>query len=264
MRTSGSNPALVISGGDLSSLDMSVTGTLTVAGVTIAANALEITYVSATQDLGMSGTTSLSFNVGSNAESVAVTLGTSGSTRPGYQRRRPAEPGYEAVTGTLTVAGVTIAANALEITYIVSATQDLGMSGTTSLSFNVGSNAESVAVTLGTSAQPGLVINSGSLQSLDMSVTGTLTVAGVTIAANALEITYVSATQDLGMSGTTSLSFNVGSNAESVAVTLGTSAQPGLVINSGSLQSLDMSVTEHPHGGGKRDDRGQRFGDHLP
>ena len=74
------------------------------AGVTIAANALEITYEDATQDLGMSGTTSLSFNVGSNAESFAVTLELRRSTRPGYQRRRLEQPGHERHRH-LTVAG---------------------------------------------------------------------------------------------------------------------------------------------------------------
>src|SRR5262249_18729663 len=143
----------------------------------------------------------------------------------------------------------TFSADNLEVSY-VSATDDLGISGANSLSFNVGNNSETLAATLGTSANPGLLINSGDLVSLDIRLTGNISAPAVTFSADHLEVSYVSATDDLGISGSTSLSFNVGNNSETLAATLGTSANPGLLISGGDLVSLDISLTGNISGPG--------------
>ena len=136
------------------------------------------------------------------------------------------------------MAGVTIAANALEITY-VSATQDLGMSGTTSLSFNVGSNAESLAVTLGTSAQPGLVISNGSLQSPGRLGDCRLQrFDGLEVAFNQLTVNYDAASGDFTLDGSASISLA----SSNLSATFGDIASGGpdhgIVIQNGELHSL--------------------------
>ena len=85
----GANPGLVITNGVLSSLDMSVTSTFTVLGVTVAADDLQFTFAAASGSIpatfGLAGSTTVS--TADSDLDLDVTFGTA-DPRPGDLRRR--------------------------------------------------------------------------------------------------------------------------------------------------------------------------------
>ena len=83
----------------------------------------------------------------------------------------------------------------------------------------------------------GVVIASGSLESLDASITGSFTIAKVGFTATDLELAYTASPQTIQITGTAGASIG---NIGSLSVSFPNS---GVVIASGSLVSLDASIT---------------------
>ena len=247
---SGGNPGLVISGGALESLDLSVTSSFTVQGVTVAANNLEFTYTAANgptpATFGLAGSTMVS--TADAAFSLDVTFG-NGPT-PGLVISGGAIATLDMiVTGSFTVDSVSFAASNLALAYSEAAsTWSLSGSATvttadqaTSLGVMFGYTDPATGVTV-----PGLVIAGGDLTSLNMTVSTSFSVANVSFAANALDFDYTAQTKTFTLSGSTTLTtaddrINLdvafGYTDPATGVTF-----PGLVITGGDLTSLDLTV----------------------
>ncbi len=231
----------VITNGVLSSLNMTVTSTMSVGGVTFNTSGLVITENASARTFAMTGASS--FSAGSLAN-VQVQLGS------------PASNGNAASTGlliangslsnldmtvnsTIAEAGVTLTADGLHMVY--GATPGPGtysLSGETAAAFP---GLGSFSTTLGTAAHPsGLVIQGANLVSLGTTITSSLSIGGVTFNANHLAFDYTAASNLYQMTGTTGV---VVAGIGGLQVTFGTSSQPnGLVIQNGSLVSLGAKV----------------------
>ena len=233
-------PGLVITDGALSSLDMTVNSTFTVAEVTITAQDLEFQYTvnGADSTFAMTGTGSVAIE---GLGDLSVTFG------------HGADPGLVITDGALSsldmtvnanfaVAAVTITAQDLEFKYTVS-DSTFAMFGTAGVAIE---GLGELSVTFGHGADPGLVIADGALSSLDMTVNANFTVAAVTITAQDLEFQYTVSDSTFAMFGTAGVSIQ---GLGDISVTFGFGSNPGLVIQSGALQSLDMTVDSDIHVG---------------
>ena len=241
----GVTPGLIIASGSLQSLDMTVVS-FAVAGVAITGTDLQFTYAAAGSQFNLSGAADVSIT---GIASLSVVFGhtaANGSVTPGLSLSGGALQSLDmTVDGEFSVAGVTITATDLQVTYSAASSQfnlagaaAVSISGLGSISVSFGHTAAGGGVT------PGLVVSSGSLQSLDMTVNGEFSVARVTISATVLEITYSAASSQFSLqggagvliTGLAGLSVSFGHTATNGSVT------PGLIVSSGSLQALDMTV----------------------
>ncbi len=229
---SGAQPGLVIdqATGALVSFDAAVNTNLTVAGFQITAKDLTIAYQSASQDFEVSGTASFALG-GSN---VDIMLGNGTTTNPG---------GLFISGGSLTmleatldsnidVAGMSINTNGLTVDYNAT-NDDLVVTGTTT--FTLASSK--IGITLGDAKGPGLVMQGGSVTSFDATLNADITVAGLTITTTGLTVDY--SADSLIVTGQASFTLA----GSSVTIMLGDAKGPGLVMQGGSVQDLDASIT---------------------
>ncbi|QEL17125.1 Calx-beta domain-containing protein [Limnoglobus roseus] len=246
----GSNPGLVVVNGSLSSLDMTLTTDLSVAGVGITTKGLRFGYTAANSQYTLAGT----------ATANVAKLGTLGVTF-GYGNN----PGLVVTSGSLTsldmtlttdlsVAGVAITTKGLRFGYSAANSQ-YTLAGTATASV---AKLGNLGVTFGFGTNPGLVVTNGSLTSLDMTLTTDLSVAGVAITAKGLRFGYSAANSQYTLAGTATASV---AKIGNLGVTFGYGSNPGLVVTNGSLASLDMTLnTDITVGGVGITTKGLRFG----
>jgi hypothetical protein len=237
------NTGLVITNGQLESLDMTVTGQISVADVEIATQSLRITY--SADQFTLSGTASVAIDGLGN---LSVTFGDDQT------------PGMVVNNGSLTrldmtidadfeVGRVTVTADALRFTYDA-AEDSFTITGTAGvivagLPGSRGDNA--LSATFGYEGLPGLVVTNGVLERLDVTINATFEVKKVSIKADNLRFTY-EATQSgyiFRMSGAATVIVNgiEGTGQDkSFTVTFGYYGAPGIVIENGALRSLDITV----------------------
>ena len=229
---------LVIAGGALSSLDMTVNASFTVASVVITAKDLEFQYTVSDNTFALSGTAGVSIQ---GLGDLSVTFGHEGLVIVGGALSSL----DMTVNASFTVASVTITAKDLEFQYTVSgANSTFSMSGTAGVKVN---NLGTLAVTFGFGSNPGLVIQNGTLQSLDMTVNSAITVGALNFNLNNMDFTYVAATSvaatsTFTMTGNASVAV---ANVGTLSVTFGGPSITGLVVQNGTLQSLDMTVNSN-------------------
>ena len=139
---------------------------------------------------------------------------------------------------SLSIAGQALTLQSLAIQYSA-AGNEIQISGSGSLKLL----QQTVAVTFGTAQQPGIVIQNGTLSSFDLALgtKSSFSAAGITITPQSLHASYTQNTGTLAISGNAAIS--VGSLLKNVTLDLGGDSTPGLVIQNGSLQSLDGSIT---------------------
>ena len=240
---------LVITNGALTSLDASMSGSFTIAGVSIDASGLTVSY--SPDDNGtytISGATKIS---GPNIPTIAIQLGyTDGSqTVPGLQIEDGTLVGFDASvssTSSFNLGGMTIAPESLTVAYTSDNGGTYSISGDASLSVP---NVIDISIQLGGTENgqtiPGLQIEDGTLEAFDASVTSSFNVGGVTIQTTGLTVAYtsdnggtytVSGGASLSVSSDTSVAIQLGS-------TEGTQTVPGLQIENGTLEGFDASVT---------------------
>ena len=241
----GSTTGLVLSNDKIESLNMTLTASLAVGGVTFATNGLIVTDdVSATNpEVTITGTSS--FTVGS-VGTVKVDFGGPGTQGLVITNDALASLNMT-VTSSLTVGGLMFQTSGLLITEDVGASM-FTMTGDASVSIGSLANLNvqfGSPASNGNAASTGLVITNGSLTSLDMTVNSTITEAGVTLTADDLHLVYNASASPatFSLSGSTTASFP-GLGNSSFNVTLGTTEHPsGLVITGGSLTSLGVVIT---------------------
>lgn len=240
-----STPGIVITGGKLTSLDMSVTGTVTVAKVAISTNDLRISY--ADNKFTMSGKAKATIG---GLGDLSVQFGD--GTQPGMVvdsgKLQRLDMG---ITANFVVKGVTIKAENLRFTYVAQVAGTPGVysltgSASVMISGMSGIGDAGIGVTFGHGQQPGIVVTDGQLQQLDITITANFEVKGVKFNAENLEFTYVA-----GPSGGFSLTGSAkliidgmsGVGDAGIGVAFGSAGHPGIVItNDGTLQQLDVTI----------------------
>ena len=237
-------PGLVVTDGALTSLDATLNSDITVAGVKITAAGLNLSYTAATTQFTLAG----------DATAVVAGIGTLNLTFgvpaveavAGGAAAVPAKPGLVVTDGALTsldatlnsditVAGVTVTAKKLNLTY-TAATGQFTLAGATDATIK---GLGKLDLVFGAAGKPGLVVQNGALVSLDLTVKSDITVAKVKITATDLRLTYTAATTQFALAGTATATIpGIGP----VNLTFGSPGKPGLVAADGSLVSLDLTL----------------------
>jgi uncharacterized repeat protein (TIGR01451 family) len=234
---------LVIQNGQVTSFDASVTSDIVVAGLHIKADSLEMSYDSSTSSYTVTG--SAEFTLEGNTVGVSFakdsTLGTNGLVITNGQLQSLDIK----VTSNVSVGGLTFATDStdgLRVIYVAASTTNthdtLAIRGGASFSFK--------GNTIGVSfPDTGLVIQDGALQSLDVEVDGTIKIASVEFGADNLHVAY---TPPTGSNTHKVVTITGGAhftlNDNTISVNFGGDGKSqGLVIQDGSLQSLNMTVS---------------------
>ena len=171
----GSTPGLVIAGGSLVSLDLTINSSFQVAGVTFNATDLNFDYVAAGGgSFSMSGTAGVTIG---GVNSLTVTIGAGGN--PGLVIDDGSLSSLDAtINSNFELDGLTFNATGLTFDYLASGGGMFTISGTAGVTIG---RVNNLSATFGASGSPGLVINNGSLSSLDMTINSNFEVGGVTI-----------------------------------------------------------------------------------
>ncbi|QEL19615.1 Calx-beta domain-containing protein [Limnoglobus roseus] len=245
----GTAPGLVVANGKLTSLDLTLDSNLTVGGVAFAAKGLEFTYAAATDQFALAGTVGLTVGGIGN---LSVTFGN--ASGPGLVVADGSLTSLNlAVTGDVTIGGVTFATKGLALGY-TAATSQYTLAGTAAVTVGGIGN---LSVTFGHGTDPGLVITKGSLESLHTTVNSSVTIAGVTFATKGLAFDYTAASGAYALTGSAGVTITGIGNA---SVTFGYGTNPGLVVTKGDLTSLDMTLdTDVAIGGVTFGTKGLRF-----
>ncbi len=224
-------PGAAFEGGALKSLDVAVTSTVKLGGLTFSTDSLRGTYDAAVPKFTLSGKTSFDLK----GSSVGVTFG--GAATPGLVVVGGKVTSADfAVNADIKLGGLTFAAKDLRAAY-TDADETYTLKGTATFGLENGDAA--VAATFGGATTPGLVLAKGVVKSADFTVDSKITVGGLTFTSQGLRATYAD-----GDPGTYTLagkaSFALAGNT--VAVTAGSATTPGLVITGGSVRSFDFTV----------------------
>jgi hypothetical protein len=220
---------LVLQGGSLVSLGVTINSVLTIGGVKFNANNLAFDYTAASGLYTMSGMTGVTV---AGIGGLEVTLGT--SSQPSglvVQNGAIASIGFE-VDGGFTVGGVTFTASGLEFDYTANP-QTFQLLGSASVAV---AGVGSFKVTF---ANQGIVIQNGTLESLDVAVNSNLSVDSVTFTTHQLEFEYTASPQTFQLIGTAGVSVT---GIGSFSVTF---ANQGILISNGTLESLDAVVNSN-------------------
>jgi hypothetical protein len=240
---------LVLSGGQVSSLDMTLNSNITTGGLTFNTTGLNFVYAAQSSTFTLTGASSFSFN----SQNVGVTFGGSDS----YFGSAPTaglvitngnlSSVDMIVTSSISVGSLSFRADHLRFTRNLQNSNNVfTMTGATG--FSAG-GLGSVSATFGTAAAngnpatTGLVVTNGSLTSLDMSLTSNISVASVGFSTNGLRFTYQSSANQFTLGGSASATVGGIGNMDVIfGYTDGGVTSPGLVVKNGSLVNLDMTV----------------------
>ncbi len=236
--TASAPGGLVITSGQLTSLDATLNSNIAVAGLTIMTTGLTVDYSATSDSLDVGGTASFSLA----GSTVNIKLGNGNAADPGLALQNGQVESLDAtLNSNIAVAGLTIMTTGLTVDY--SAMNDsLDVSGMAS--FSLADSTVSITLGNGTATDPGLVLQNGQVENLNATISSNITIAGLVITTNKLGIQYTSASlgSSLVISGTAGFMLA----GSSVSITLGddTATNPGgIVIVGGQLMSLDASVT---------------------
>jgi len=146
----------------------------------------------------------------------------------------------------ITIGNASLQVESLELVYDVKDKQ-LEISGTAKFQYQASGASADISVSLGNKDNPGLVIRDGAVQSLMMTVRGEFNILKLNIKSEGLTLEYQKEDQQFVMYGSITLNTaNQGGTQfiRNMKVKLGSSAdKPGIVIASGSLKSIDISLS---------------------
>src|SRR5207237_1387457 len=230
--------------GNVTSLDITVSGNMSLAGLTVNVSSLDFTYNSKAS----SGSTS-QFEI--DGGTVTVTAGSGFSLMgtfgtPGLVIQNGSLTSLDvSITTNLNVGGLSLQTKNLDLQYTSNNGGDFEIASGGSVSATAGSNITFSGV-FGSGSNPGLAIQQGSLTSLDITVSGNMSVAGLTVNVSSLDFTYKNTNGgQFEIDGGT-----VSMTAGSAFSLMGTFGTPGLVIQNGSLTALDVAITSDISVGG--------------
>ena len=224
-------PGIVITAGELKSLDMKIDSNVTIGSAKFITQGLEFTYRSSDNQFTLTGSATVTIR---NVDHLSVTFGHNGS--PGLVISNGALTYLDMTIDSYIVMGsATFATTGLEFTYY-SSIQSFSLTG--SVKVTIG-NIDNLFVTFGYNGNPGLVITDGSLTSLDLRIDSNFTIASATFTTTGLEFTYLSSADQFTLTGSAKVDIR---NMGNLSVRFGHNGNPGLVIAKGNLQSLDMTI----------------------
>jgi hypothetical protein len=228
-------PGIEIQNGSLAQLNFSIAAdsNFTLGGLSIDPKSLAVSYVQSTQTFTLDG--EATFSVGSVIQNVDIKLGD--GTNHGIVVTGGTLTSLQAsVTGDIHVAGATISAKDLTLTYSSNA---FAIYGSATFTFA----SQTLSADLGDAAHPGVAIKSGKLQSLHIGVDGSFNLFGFTVTANQLTVRYDASQHQLEFSG------GVGVSLSSVISGNVTLSRGGLIIDTqtGAL-SIDATNGLDLHG----------------
>ncbi len=229
----GTTPGLVISGGALTNLNMTVDSNFNVGGVTFTASGLNFTYdATGAGSFSMSGTAGVQIG---DMDNLTATFGSGGT--PGLVLTGNSLSQLDmTINSNFEVAGVTFMASGLNFNYDATGGGSFSMSGQAGVQIG---GVDNLTVVFGSGGNPGLLISGGSLSSLDMTINSTFDVADVAFNATNLNFQYTASSDSFSMSGTVGATV---AGIDGLTVTFGAPGTPGLVITGGDLVSLDMTI----------------------
>jgi len=223
------SPGLVITDGALTSVSLSITTAFTLRSLSITPDNLGFSWTSGSTSFSIYG--DLTATVGS--DDIDASLGDIN------------DPGIVIDNGDITSINMSISAE-FSINGLTITPTDLTFEYDEANSqyeiygdITAGFDGNTVAGSLGDADTPGFVIQSGALTSLNIGVTADFTLESLTVSPDALTFQWDAASSHFEIFGSASISFN--SNTADIG--LGDDSTPGLVIDSGSITSLNMSLT---------------------
>jgi hypothetical protein len=231
---------LVISGGSLTSLEMTVNSNISAGGLTFTTSNLTFAYYSASNFFAMKGASSVSVPSVGN---LSVTFGN--TTNYGLVVTNGSLTSLDmTVNSNMNIGSIAITTKNLNFNY-VAASNNFTMKGTAGIAMpSVGS----LDVTFGNATRAGLVITNGVFSSLDMTVNSNFSTGGLSFTTKNLNIYYVNANSMFALTGTAGLAMGSLGNID---VTFGKTAangtiiNRGLVITNGGFTSLDLTVNSN-------------------
>jgi len=250
---SGTNPGVLLQGGSLVSLDITVSSSMTVAGLGLTANGVEFEYQSeTTSSSGIFEIATGTVTVGTSSDPVSFsgTFGgtdSGGNTLPGLAMSGSTLTGLDiTVSSSMNVDDMSLSVNDLQFIYATSSIDSgiytgdfLIQSG--SVTFSTSAQDTVFAAAFGSGVNPGLVVRGESLVSLYATITSTISAQDLTINAANLIFQYEGSSSSFEIV-TGSVSISSGA-IQFASATFGASGAPGLSIENGVLTGLDITIS---------------------
>jgi len=239
---------LVITNGNLSSVDMIVASSISVGSLSFKADHLRFTQNLQNSNNIFTMTGATSFSAG-GLGSVLATFGTAASNgNPGTTGLVITNNSLTSLdmslTSNISVGSVGFSTNGLRFTYQSSSDQ-FTLAGKASATVGgIGNMDVTFGYTTNGTTSPGLVVKSGSLVNLDMTLNSSISVGTVSFDTKGLRFTYAQSTQTYTLGGSAGISVG---GTSGLQATFGYtnpdgSTVPGLTIVGGNLESLSLTV----------------------
>ena len=258
-------PGLMMTGSTLSSVDITVSSSMSVSGMSLTVSDLQFEYVNDSSsiyngDFEIVAGGSVSFSTSAGDTTFAATFGNNGNPGLIIQNGVLTEL-YATITSTINAQGLILSVNDLAFQYVSAGDYFEVYSGAVAISSGdvQFASASFVQVTTGNVTYPGLEISNGVLEVLDIKIDSNLSVSGMTLTISNLQFDYQSVVGqtygnfEITAGGSVSLSAGA-SNTLSFSGTFGTgagpTATPGLSISDGVLESFYISISSNISLGG--------------
>ncbi len=224
---SESSPGFEYVNGEVTNIDISVSGEFGLKDVNITPDALTFIYHEASSSYIMYG----SCKVKIESDEIAATLGS--ESDPGIKiTNGEVEHINFGVTGEFGLKGLSFTPDALTFEWD-KASDYFEMYGSATIDVE----GDDVKIDLHDADNPGIVIKDNKLKSLDVSVSEDFEMKGLKIEVDDLTVVYNSSLFEFYGD----IKLNIG--GESIAANFGTSSDPGLKIDNGSLTHFNIGVT---------------------
>ena len=265
--TTAAVPGLEMTGSTLTGVDITISSSMTVAGMSLQVSDLAFVYQNNSStafggayngDYVIGIGASVTFSTSAGDTTFVATFGSTTDDLPGLVISDGSIQNlYATVTTSISAQGLTLSVDSLLFQYV--ALDDYFDIGSGAVSISSGSIQFATASFVTVDNNPGFEIADGVLQSLNIEIDGSLTVDGMSLSISNLQFDYAAVTGqtfgnfEIAAGGTVTLSAG-SSNTLSFSGTFGagsgSTATPGLVINDGVLQSFYIAITSSMSLGG--------------
>lgn len=223
------SPGLIVSNGDITDINMSITANFDIDGLTIDPDALTLVYSEADSQYETYGDVSLSLD----GNTLNGTLGDEDD--PGFVVESGSLTSFNiAVSGNFDLKAITIEPDGLTFQYD-SGSDHFEMYGAATTTID----ANSIDISLGDGDTPGIVVDEGSLTSINFGITADFDMKGITISPTDLTLQYDSPNSHYEFFG----DLTVKMDGEEVDASLGDADDPGMVFKNGSITHINFGVT---------------------
>ena len=251
--TAAAIPGLVMTGSALTSLDITVSSSMTIAGLGVTASGVQFLYSAGVFEIA---TGTVTVGTSGSAFYFQGTFGTTATATaaavPGLRMTGNTLDGVDiTISSSMSVSGMNLSVSNLQFIYESSNSTAfggayngdfvIGIGGSVTIATVAGDT--SFAATFGSTVSnlPGLVLKNGVLQSLYATVSSTINAQGLTLSVSSLQFQYV-ATGNYFEIGSGSVSITSGAIQFGSATFVTVNGAPGLEISNGVLQALNIKI----------------------